>query len=159
MPFLPLKASVRTLNASSPALDLAFASTRSFRDALRFVRYPLLFLGLRISSARSSVFLMRWCVSSAPSSFLRPGSCLDSNVLEAATPTRLDVHLLLLPDTDLGAYSRGSHPLFPVRYELHAFHDGDTTQLPRAKLPRRKIREGFSAMSLSITVGSAVLER
>ena len=46
MPFLPLKASVRTLNVpttSSPALDLAFASTRSFRAALRFLRCFLLF--------------------------------------------------------------------------------------------------------------------
>ena len=88
-------------------------------------------------------FPVRGGVSSAPFSFARPGSYLDSNVLGAAVPTLLDVHPLLLPDTDLGAYSRGSKAFFSVRYEFHTFHDGDTKQLPQAKLPRGKIRKGF----------------
>ena len=107
---LAVEASVRTLNVpttSSPDQDLAFSSTRGYRAVLRFLRFLLFF---RAASLLCTVlrFPVRGGVSSAPFSFARPGSYLDSNVLGAAVPTRLHVHLILDPDTDLAAYSRGS---------------------------------------------------
>ena len=129
MPFLPFKASARILNVpttSSPALDLAFASTRSFRAALRFLRCLVLFFRAACFLCTVLRFSHTVVCFLAPSFFARLGSCLDSNVLEATVSTRQDVHLLLIPDTDLGAYSRGSYRLFSVRYEFHAFRDDDT---------------------------------
>ena len=146
MPFLPLKSSVRTLNiptTNSPALDLDFASTRSFRAALRFLRCLLLFF-------RAAYFLctvLRF--SHAVVCFLRSILLYQFRFLPrfqragGSSPNSPRRPSPLLPDTDLGAYSRGSYPLFSVRYEFHDFRDGDTTQLPQAKLARRKNPRGI----------------
>lgn len=73
----------------------------------------------------------------------------------AAVRAHLAVHLLL-DDVSLGAYSRWSWPLFPVRCELHTFHDDDKALLLQATVALKKNVRRLSAVSLAITVGSTI---
>ena len=85
MPFVPPKASVRTLNiptTSSPALDLALASARSFRATLRIL--PRLLLLVRGSNFLPSTLRFSQTemppLSPSPSPFAQPGSCQYAKV-------------------------------------------------------------------------------
>lgn len=132
MPFLPLKATT-----SLPALDLALAPERGFRSCRRF---PLLLFFraadfFPVSSACSkrcqAVLFFRSALPCPARFVLRFQRTRGSG---SAVPARLDAHHLL-DDAEWGAYSRGSSPLFSVRYKFHAFREDGRTRLPQVKLP------------------------